>query len=181
MLYPTELQAHIDLQRLTTNRFRKKAVLTADFDCRQAKPLHPMTKMGTIGPMKGGWASVAENLVKHANGVLLAPGQGGRQANSHRLDHYQPARGQGQGHWQHGSRSRRSLSTGIRDGRSFSEIGASLGISKQAAHKLSHAAITTLREKLETMGYSGLDTLGLLKSAPHRVSPTPVDDFPPCP
>ena len=75
----------------------------------------------------------------------------------------------------------RQIAEGIRDGRSFSEIGASLGISKQAAHKLSHAAITTLREKLKTMGYSGLDTLGLLKSAPHRVSPTPVDDLPPCP
>jgi len=31
--------------------------------------------------------------------------------------------------------------------------------------RLSHAAITTLREKLETMGFNGLDTLGLLKSA----------------
>ncbi len=60
----------------------------------------------------------------------------------------------------------RQIAEGIRDGKSFSEIGASLGISKQAAHKLSHAAITSLREKLEIMGYSGLDTLGLLKSAP---------------
>jgi hypothetical protein len=29
---------------------------------------------------------------------------------------------------------------------------------------LAHAAITTLREKLETMGFTGLDTLGLLKN-----------------
>ncbi len=29
---------------------------------------------------------------------------------------------------------------------------------------LAHVAITTLRENLETMGFSGLDTLGLLKS-----------------
>ncbi|MCX6880664.1 MAG: sigma-70 family RNA polymerase sigma factor [Verrucomicrobia bacterium] len=90
----------------------------------------------------------------------------------------------------------RQIAAGIRDGKSFSEIGASLGISKQAAHKLSHAAITTLREKLAAMGYSGLDTLGLLKSSPQggcgvppqavlaasrRQSPPQVDDFPPHP
>ncbi|MCX6879312.1 MAG: hypothetical protein NTW21_36740 [Verrucomicrobia bacterium] len=38
--------------------------------------------------------------------------------------------------------------------------------SSRNSPKLSHAAITTLREKLEAMGYSGLDTLGLLKSSP---------------
>lgn len=65
-----------------------------------------------------------------------------------------------------GSSSRRCGCPRIRDGKSFSEIGASIGISKQAAHKLPHAAIATLREKLDTMGYSGLDTLGLLKSSP---------------
>ena len=66
------------------------------------------------------------------------------------------------------------VAEGIRDGKSFSEIGASLGISKQAAHKLSHAAITSLREKLETMGYSGLDTVGLLKSRGCGVPPQAV-------
>jgi DNA-directed RNA polymerase specialized sigma subunit len=45
------------------------------------------------------------------------------------------------------------VAEGIRDGKSYSEIGATLGISKQAAHKLAGAAITTLRENLESMGY----------------------------
>jgi RNA polymerase sigma factor (sigma-70 family) len=84
----------------------------------------------------------------------------------------------------------RQVAEGIRDGRSYSEIGATLGISKQAAHKLAGAAITTLRENLESMGFQGLDTLGLLKSAcgilPQAVreasrppsSPPQVDDFP---
>jgi len=93
----------------------------------------------------------------------------------------------------------RQVAEGIRDGKSYSEIGASLGISKQAAHKLAHAAITTLREKLESMGFSGLDTLGLLKSgyaakggcgvspqavlgvSRHQSSSPQVDDFPPQP
>jgi FixJ family two-component response regulator len=58
----------------------------------------------------------------------------------------------------------RQVAEGIRDGKSYSEIGAPLGISRQAAHKLARAAITTLREKLESMGFSALDTVGLLKS-----------------
>ncbi len=56
------------------------------------------------------------------------------------------------------------VAEGIRDGKSYSEIGETLGISKQAAHKLAGAAIATLREKLSAMGFQGLDTLGLLKS-----------------
>jgi RNA polymerase sigma factor (sigma-70 family) len=87
----------------------------------------------------------------------------------------------------------RQVAEGIRDGRSYSEIGASLGVSKQAAHKLAHAAIATLREKLAAMGFSGLDTLGFLKSGcgvppqsaleASRFQPSPpeVDDFPPHP
>lgn len=43
-------------------------------------------------------------------------------------------------------------------------IGTSLDSSKQTAHKIAHAAITTHREKLESMGLPGLDTPGLLKS-----------------
>ena len=35
---------------------------------------------------------------------------------------------------------------------------------KQAAHKLAGAAITSLRERLEAMGFQGVDTLGFLKS-----------------
>jgi len=80
----------------------------------------------------------------------------------------------------------------IRDGKSYSESGASLGISKQAAHKLAHAA-TTLREKLKFMGFPGLDTLYLLKSScgvspqavaeASRLQPDSlqVDNFPPRP
>ena len=87
----------------------------------------------------------------------------------------------------------RQVAEGIRDGKSYSEIGTTLGISKQAAHKLAGAAIATLREKLEAMGFQGLDTLGLLKSgcgvSPQAVlevsrrqsSPPQVDDFPPQP
>jgi RNA polymerase sigma factor (sigma-70 family) len=67
----------------------------------------------------------------------------------------------------------RLVAEGIRDGKSYSEIGTTLGISKQAAHKLAGAAIATLREKLEAMGFQGLDTLGLLKSG-CGVSPNPV-------
>lgn len=73
----------------------------------------------------------------------------------------------------------RQVAEGIRDGKSYSEIGNSLGISKQAAHKLAGAAIATLKERLEGMGFQGVDTLGFLKScAPkvHAASPQ-VDDF----
>jgi hypothetical protein len=71
---------------------------------------------------------------------------------------------------------------------------------KQAAHKLAGAAITSLRERLEAMGFHGVDTLGFLKSIqksgcgvpPQTVpggvtppifsrNPTPVDDFTPHP
>jgi hypothetical protein len=72
-----------------------------------------------------------------------------------------------------------------------------MGVSKQAAHKLAGAAITSLRERLEAMGFQGVDTLGFLKSiqkngcgVPSRAlseasCPLPalpqVDDFPPHP
>lgn len=79
----------------------------------------------------------------------------------------------------------RQVAEGIRDGKSYSEIGETLGISKQAAHKLAGAAIAALREKLEAMGFQGLDTLGLLKSGagilPAAKASPQVDVFSPQP
>lgn len=71
------------------------------------------------------------------------------------------------------------VAEGIRDGKSYSEIGVSLGVSKQAAHKLAGAAIATLKERLEAMGFRGVDTLGFLKShGPNVGARSPhVDDF----
>ena len=59
----------------------------------------------------------------------------------------------------------RSMLVGLREGKSYSDIGAELGISKQAVHKVAHAALQSLREKLETRGFSGIDSKGFLKSA----------------
>jgi RNA polymerase sigma factor (sigma-70 family) len=76
----------------------------------------------------------------------------------------------------------RVVAEGIGAGKSYSEIGAELGISKQAAHKLAGAAMATLREKLDAMGFSGVDTLGLLKS--HSIvhaSSSCIDDCSPQP
>jgi RNA polymerase sigma factor (sigma-70 family) len=53
----------------------------------------------------------------------------------------------------------------IREGKSFSEIGSELGVSKQAVHKVAQAAMQGLREKLEALGFSGVDSKGFLKSA----------------
>jgi RNA polymerase sigma factor (sigma-70 family) len=79
----------------------------------------------------------------------------------------------------------RTVSEGIRDGKSYTEIGNSLGISKQAAHKLAGAAITSIRESLARMGYTGIDTLGLLKSGsnilPSTSTPPWDDGSPPQP
>ena len=47
----------------------------------------------------------------------------------------------------------RQVAEGIRDGKSYSQIGADLGVSTQAAHKLAHAALATLSEALATMGF----------------------------
>ena len=65
----------------------------------------------------------------------------------------------------------------IWSGKSYSEIGAKLGISKQAVHKVGHAALQSLREKLELRGFGGIDSKGFLKSTAHRRRPGPqVDD-----
>jgi RNA polymerase sigma factor (sigma-70 family) len=77
----------------------------------------------------------------------------------------------------------RLVAEGIRDGKSYSEIGSMLGVSKQAAHKLAGAAIATLRDRLEAMGFQGVDTLGFLKSCAQeiRAESPQVDDFSPQP
>lgn len=77
----------------------------------------------------------------------------------------------------------RLVAEGIRDGKSYSEIGSMLGVSKQAAHKLAGAAVAALRDHLEAMGFQGVDTLGFLKSRAKeiRVNSPQVDDFPPQP
>ncbi len=58
----------------------------------------------------------------------------------------------------------RLMLVGLREGKSYSDIGADLGISKQAVHKVAHAALQSLREKLEARGFSGIDSKGFLKS-----------------
>ena len=52
----------------------------------------------------------------------------------------------------------------MRLGRTLSEIGESLGVSKQAIHKISAPALAKLRDRLEKTGYQGLDSQGFLKS-----------------
>ena len=53
----------------------------------------------------------------------------------------------------------------LREGKSYSDIGEELNVSKQAVHKVAHAALQGLREKLEARGFSGIDSKGFLKSA----------------
>lgn len=74
----------------------------------------------------------------------------------------------------------RLVAEGVRDGKSYSEIGSTLGVSKQAAHKLAGAAVAALRDRLEAMGFQGVDTSGFLKSCAKEIRPTShqVDDFP---
>lgn len=50
-------------------------------------------------------------------------------------------------------------------GRSYAEIGESLGISKQAAHKAATSAMTQIREQLAAQGFGGLDSQGFLRTA----------------
>ncbi len=60
-------------------------------------------------------------------------------------------------------RSRDALEM-LREGRSYSEIGEAMTMSKQAAHKIGQDALHRLREKLEARGFAGLDSKGFLKS-----------------
>jgi RNA polymerase sigma factor (sigma-70 family) len=65
----------------------------------------------------------------------------------------------------------RVIVTRIRESKSYSEIGEELNVSKQAIHKVAHAALQSLREKLDARGFSGIDSKGFLKSA-RREKPT---------
>jgi RNA polymerase sigma factor (sigma-70 family) len=58
----------------------------------------------------------------------------------------------------------RVVLTAIGQGRSYSEIGDQLGMTKQGVHKIASAATQSLREHLESQGFGGLDSVGLLKS-----------------
>ncbi len=58
----------------------------------------------------------------------------------------------------------RTVLEGIRDGRSYSEIGAAMGISKQAVQKIVHSALEALRQKLDDCGFRGIDSQGYLES-----------------
>lgn len=53
---------------------------------------------------------------------------------------------------------------GIRHGNSLSEIGATLGISKQAVHKSVHSGLAKLKQGLERLGYRGIASDGQLRS-----------------
>ena len=66
----------------------------------------------------------------------------------------------------------RSVLEMLREGRSYSEIGDAMKISKQAAHKIGQDALHSLREKLEARGFAGLDSKGFLKSASSKAPPT---------
>ncbi len=59
----------------------------------------------------------------------------------------------------------RRVIEGIRLGFSLAEIGERMGISKQAVHKVSAPALLKLRAHLESNGFAGIDSHGLLKSA----------------
>lgn len=53
---------------------------------------------------------------------------------------------------------------GMRAGRSLSEIGEGMGMSKQAVHKILSPALRKLREKLNLLGFQGMDSQGFLAS-----------------
>ncbi len=69
----------------------------------------------------------------------------------------------------------RQIVAQIWSGKSYAEIGAEMGISKQAVHKVGYAALQSLREKLELRGFGGIDSKGFLKSGAQRPSPPRVD------
>lgn len=54
---------------------------------------------------------------------------------------------------------------GIRKGLSLAEIGRALGVSRQTVHKSAIAGLTEVRRRLESLGYRGVDSQGLLKTS----------------
>lgn len=64
----------------------------------------------------------------------------------------------------------------IGEGLSYAEIGARLGISKQAANKIAQEAMAQIREQLHAEGFQGITAGGALASAQRFPSRTP-DDF----
>jgi RNA polymerase sigma factor (sigma-70 family) len=60
----------------------------------------------------------------------------------------------------------------IGEGCTYSEIGARLGISKQAANKIAHEALAQIRDQLHAAGYQGINSAGMLATAP-KTLPNP--------
>ncbi len=58
----------------------------------------------------------------------------------------------------------RQVIDGVRAGKSLSEIGESMHMTKAGAHKILKPAIERLRAELHSLGYSGLDSKGFLRS-----------------
>lgn len=58
----------------------------------------------------------------------------------------------------------RMVIAAIRAGQSYSEIGITQGVSKQAIHKVANAAFAKLREDLLVKGFRGVDSTGGLNS-----------------
>ena len=58
----------------------------------------------------------------------------------------------------------RVVLSGVSEGKSYSEIGEKMRMTKQGVHKIVTAAIQSLKERLESQGFDGVDSVGLLKS-----------------
>ena len=58
----------------------------------------------------------------------------------------------------------RVVLSAVAEGKSYSEIGEQIGMTKQGVHKIAAAAMQSLREHLESQGFAGLDSVGFLKS-----------------
>lgn len=65
----------------------------------------------------------------------------------------------------------------LKAGSSYAEIGESLGISRQAAHKSAKSGLGKLRAGLDRLGFQGIGSDGLLASENDRKN-SMVDDFP---